>query len=402
MAPSHKRLVACFDGTWKTADDKGNATNPVKLMRAIRHVDDQDVAQITFYDKGVGTGGPIDRFRGGAFGRGLGENVRDGYRFLANNYAPGDEIYLFGFSRGAFTARSLAGLIGTCGLLTKMTLGEMMRAWNLYRTPKKRRDPAEARAIRRLGHGDGVRIGCIGVWDTVGSLGIPISSLNWMNRGRYKFHDTRLGPNIDCALHAVAIDEKRGPFRPALWQTPDHDAKQVVEQVWFPGVHSNIGGSYDDAGLSDIALDWMIKRARTHTPLAFDDAYIERWIAPDPLATLYESRSAMYPVSLALPFQRVIGGQDGWIRTFLPRTNKPDEGRAFVNEALHQSALDRFEEAAPFRDGGREETRVYAPDNVRAARGEVPVVSHDGEPVSPATTVPEGRPQSRNAQKAGV
>ena len=373
-----KRLVVCLDGTWNTPDDKLNPTNVVKIMRAIRHTSDDGTKQITFYDKGVGTGGPIDRIRGGTFGRGLGDNVRDGYRFLANNYERGDEIYIFGFSRGAFTARSLAGFIGACGLLTKDTMGKLMRAWNLYRTPEMKRDEDEVRAIRELARSD-LPIKCVGVWDTVGALGIPVERLKWINRGNYQFHDTTLGANIHCALHAIAIDEKRGPFAPTLWQTADHTEPQVVEQVWFPGVHSNIGGSYDDPGLSDLALDWMIKRVCKHTKLAFDDGYIPEHIRGKPLGTMYESRSPLYTVSRVLPYQRVLGGQDHWVRRFFPRTNRPDSGKAFVNEMIHQSALDRFGQVAPVQHGDKRWEEKYQPENLNAAQGKLPVVGYPGE-----------------------
>lgn len=372
----HKRLVVCLDGTWNTPDAGTNPTNVVKIMRAIRHADpDQPgVKQITFYDKGVGTGGPIDRIRGGAFGRGLGDNVKDGYRFLANNHEPGDEIYVFGFSRGAFTARSLAGFIGVCGLLDKGSLEDLPAAWALYRTPKAKRDPAAVTTIRAMGDTD-VRITCVGVWDTVGALGVPVERLKWMNRSEYSFHDTTLGATTGVALHAIAIDEKRGPFAPTLWQTPDHDTPQVVEQVWFPGVHSNIGGSYPDARLSDLTLLWMIQRVRKHTALAFDDAFIQGQIGGNCMGAIYESRSALYTASRLFPYERVIGGHDGWTRTLVKRSNRPDPGKAFVNEMIHQSAIDRFGREAPF-DAGNER---YEPANVAAARGKLPVVGYDGE-----------------------
>ncbi len=368
-----KRLIVCLDGTWNTPDDKKNATNVVKIMRAIRSADDAGTKQVVFYDKGVGTGGPIDRVRGGAFGGGLGDNVKDGYRFLANNYEPDDEIYLFGFSRGAFTARCLAGFIGACGLLNKHSMGRLPAAWEHYRT--RNRQPGGMQDIAR--HTE-VPIRCVGVWDTVGALGVPVERLKWMNRGKFAFFDTTLGPRIDCALHALAIDEQRGPFAPTLWQTPARD-DQVVEQVWFAGVHSNIGGSYDDPGLSDIALDWMIKRVDKHTPLSFDPAYIADKIHGDPLGTMYESRSAMYAVSRGLPYQRVIGGRDAWVRRFMRRSNKPDPGQSFVNEALHRSVLDRFGRDAPFQAGGETRTVRYEPQNVAAAKDAVPIVGYDGE-----------------------
>ena len=385
-----KRLIVCFDGTWNTPDDRANATNVVNTMRAIRSSDDEGVEQITFYDKGVGTGGPLDRIRGGAFGRGLGDNVQDGYRFLANNYEPGrrnraaDEIYIFGFSRGAFTARSLAGFIGACGLLDKNSMGELKRAWRYYRTDPRKRQP-KAEAFPGAGRRLEVPINCVGVWDTVGALGVPIEAMRWMNRGAFKFHDTTLGLSIACALHAVAIDEQRGPFAPTLWQSPKASEKQIVEQVWFAGVHSNIGGSYDDPGLSDLALDWMIKRVVKFTDLAFDHSQMKRRVRGDHLATLYESRSAAYLVSWLFPLQRVIGGAGGWIRRLWPRTNRPDKGEHFVNEMIHHSAIARFGTSARHQSGDRGGERIYAPENLRAAlRGKVAIVDGSGEPLPDA------------------
>lgn len=122
-----RRLVVCFDGTWNTPDKGDVPTNVVGMVRAVRALDDGGVSQIVFYDKGVGTTNRIDSILGGAFGTGLLENVLDGYRFVANNYEPGDEIFIFGFSRGAYTARSLAGLIGLAGLLNPVDLGRRLQ-----------------------------------------------------------------------------------------------------------------------------------------------------------------------------------------------------------------------------------------------------------------------------------
>jgi len=373
-----KRIIVCLDGTWNKPSDNISSTNVVKIMRAVRQSAENGKKQIVFYDKGVGTGGPLDKLRGGAFGRGLGDNVQDGYRYLANNYVPDDEIYIFGFSRGAFTARSLAGFIGACGLLSRTTMGQMERAWALYRTPLDERNPTELAELQGLARYP-VAIRCIGVWDTVGALGVPVERLKWMNRGKYQFHDTTLGKNVACALHAISIDEKRGPFAPTLWQSGGPNEGQVVEQVWFPGVHSNVGGGYSDAGLSDLALDWMIKRVRTHTPLAFDDDFISEWVSGDPLGTLYESRSMFYTVSRYLPYQRVIGRQDQWLHPKNSRFNKPDRGHHFVNEMIHQSVLDRFGKLAPTEERQKRSQTLYNPESVEAARGTVPMVGFDGE-----------------------
>src|ERR1700712_3279886 len=134
-----KRLIVCFDGTWNAADSGGAETNVVKLGRAIRGNGQDGALQIVLYLRGVGTGGLSDRVIGGAFGEGVESNLRSGYMFLAQNYMPGDEIFLFGFSRGAFTARSLSGFIGASGLLKRDCLDEIALAWDYYRTDPSQR-----------------------------------------------------------------------------------------------------------------------------------------------------------------------------------------------------------------------------------------------------------------------
>src|SRR5262245_13558352 len=190
-----KRLVLCFDGTWAASSDPTTHTNVVKLANLVT-TEAGGVHQITYYNSGVGTGGPIDRFLGGAFGYGLKSNVKRGLSFLALNYEAGDEIYLFGFSRGAYTARALAGVIGQAGIPASIKLAE--HHWSRYQQiaklrPKRGtpRDSQEwrdaeaaiakvreefvhlARNVDDNGNWQDVPIKCVGVWDTVGSYGVP-------------------------------------------------------------------------------------------------------------------------------------------------------------------------------------------------------------------------------------
>jgi uncharacterized protein (DUF2235 family) len=368
-----KRLVVCLDGTWNSPDQGANPTNVVKIMEAIPPVDARGTRQITFYDAGIGAeSGEIDRLIDGATGRGLEQNVRDGYRFLAQNWERGDEIYLFGFSRGAFTARSLCGFLSACGLLERRAMRRLPEAWDLYRQPEAERDPERLDDLHSVSRCD-VRVTCIGVWDTVGALGVPGEVLHVFNR-QHAFHDTELCKVVECALHAVAIDEQRSSFGPTLWQKRKGMPlrQRAVEQVWFPGVHSNVGGSYPDAGLSDLALHWMIRRVQAHTNLAFDESYIADRIKPDPFAEIYDSCSIAYASSEVYPYQRLIGQEpvDGsLLRQLLPRTNRPSEGFEFVNEMIHWSAIERFGKVA--RENG--EDRLYEPANLAAALGKVPV-----------------------------
>lgn len=257
------RLVVCCDGTWNTPKEARGPTNVYKLADSLK----QDNAQAVHYEKGVGTRWD-EKVIGGAFGYGLSRNIRSCYRWLVETYKQGDELFLFGFSRGAYTARSLAGLIRNCGILRLDQIDELDRAWAFYRNRDARTHPSsdDSAAFRRTyAYGD-QDIAVVGVWDTVGALGIPlpVGVDRVLKRAHIRqpwaFHDTQLSSRVHHAFHALAIDEQRNPFQPTLW-TNDPVADQTLEQVWFTGVHSEIGGGASDTGLSDIALLWMVARA---------------------------------------------------------------------------------------------------------------------------------------------
>jgi hypothetical protein len=186
-------------------------------------------------------------------------------RFIVNNYQPQDEIFLFGFSRGAYTARSIAGLIGVIGLLPKQSMGSFLDAWAYFKLrPEDRTAHTEAFERRFHGRRTDVRVKCVGVWDTVGSLGIPTAGfVGRMHpcRSAYQFLNVELGTHVEHAFQALAIDEKRGSFDAAVWQARKHEVartpEQVVRQVWFAGVHSDCGGGYPEHGASDLAYVWM-------------------------------------------------------------------------------------------------------------------------------------------------
>ena len=262
-----KRLIICCDGTWSRADQESNGvpcpTNVVKLAYRIAKRGPDGVPQIIFYDQGVGTGNFVDRLSGGAFGDGLVDNIFDAYRFLIANFEPGDEIYLFGFSRGAYTARSLAGMIRKCGILDRSHVGLYSGALGLYRDPETHPDdemPTKFRSAYSCCGADPIPIRCIGVWDTVGALGIPLGGLRGLTMRSQDFHDCELSGTVEYAFHALAIDERRRAFEPTLWLEKPKP-KQIVSQTWFPGVHSDVGGGYVESGLSDISLRWMMANA---------------------------------------------------------------------------------------------------------------------------------------------
>ena len=266
-----KSLIICCDGTWNRPDQGGGPTNVTKMARAITTRNKALEPQIVYYDEGVGTGNKFDKYLGGSLGIGLGDNVQQAYRFLALNYEAGDRIIMFGFSRGAFTVRSLAGLVSLVGLIRKGDLDQMPRIWEYYRTPpeKRRIDFIDARMVAER-----PEIDLIGVWDTVGALGIPGNFLGKIGRRRHEFHNVTLGKKVRRAYQALAIDEHRKLYAPAVWDTSQMSAGQAVEQVWFAGAHSNVGGGYADPVLSDQAFLWMIDKAKDL--LDYDEDYLAR------------------------------------------------------------------------------------------------------------------------------
>ncbi|MVU82078.1 DUF2235 domain-containing protein [Nocardia sp. ET3-3] len=274
-----KRLVVCCDGTWK-AESSTTVSNIVKIAETVRLTgagrEGKSVGQRIYYVSGPGSRGFMsDRLLGGAFGLGLEANLSAAYWQLALNWEPGDEIYIFGFSRGAYTARSLAGMINRLGILKydAMIHGEYPKALDIYRTRKKHPDdpdPPEWEEFRAEHcYPQRPTINFLGVFDTVGAMGVP-----GLTARKHRFHDVRLSKIVLCARQALAIDERRRAFAPCLWEIPAeqkglYDRPDRVKQVWFEGVHSDIGGGYQDCGLSDITLRWMIAEAEAEG-LAFD------------------------------------------------------------------------------------------------------------------------------------
>lgn len=260
-----KNLVMLFDGTWnKPAEyqnDLGSKcdTNVRRFYNAIETFSDDGRTQLAFYDFGVGTEW-LNRVRGGAFGKGLDKHIRDGYEWLCRNYEEDDRIYVLGFSRGAYSARSLVGTVRNSGVLKDPAAGRVDEAYELYRRRDRSADAPEAIAFRNA-YSREVDIEFLGVWDTVGSLGIPLGAFEELNDERYGFHDTRLSGIVRNAFHALALDEHREPYRPTFFQ-PDPARPQRVEQVWFAGAHSDVGGGYAEQPLSNPPLRWMQKRAK--------------------------------------------------------------------------------------------------------------------------------------------
>ena len=261
-----KRIIVCFDGTWsKPADENMEPpdqveTNVHRFYKSVSETGSDGVKQVKWYDEGIGSHW-YDRFSGGVLGLGLETNIIQGYKFLAEQYDEGDEVYLLGYSRGAYTARSLAGMIRNCGLIKKgpLDLTRIAVAYGIYRARDDGPDSFTARSFRFL-FSQEISIKFIGVWDTVGALGIPLDIAEGLNLRLYEFHDTKLSPIIENAYHAVAIDEHRKIFDVTLWN-PDTALEQTLEQRWFAGSHGDVGGGYKERAVSDLALKWMQDRA---------------------------------------------------------------------------------------------------------------------------------------------
>lgn len=308
-----KKLIVCCDGTWNTPDQRQNdipaPTNVVRLHNCLASPTEINQEQRHYYHTGVGTeGSALERIAGGAYGSGISKNVMSAYSWLAHNYAVGDQIYLFGFSRGAFTVRSLAGFIGRCGLLdlTEVKPGDAWKRIELayekiYQAPAGYQPtlPTDWATFPVDPGLKKIPIHFIGVWDTVGALGVPddLALLDLMdNPKKWEFHDTQLGSHIRYARHALAADEKRGVFTPTLWtdeqDRPLNEADQPgqparVKQLWFPGVHADVGGGYAECGLSDIALQWMIDEAQA-VGLKFRPEFLKQ-IKPNFQGVLHDS-----------------------------------------------------------------------------------------------------------------
>jgi uncharacterized protein (DUF2235 family) len=267
-----KRIVFCADGTWQAPL---NNTNVYRLYKALLVTSDQ----VTFYDDGVGADAAgLSRILQGALGEGLNQKVMDGYTKIAHVYLPGDEIYLFGFSRGAYTARSLGGMIANCGLPSGAFTDDCVtQAFAAYRDPVNR--ASILAGLGACGLADAT-IRMIGVWETVGSLGIP-AIFGGIDEKQYGFLDTRLHPDVKSAYHCLAIDEVRAQFPATLWDAlptpaPGQNPTQTMEQVWFSGCHGDVGGGTlmggaVDAGtrLCDITMGYMLAKAQAQG-LTFD------------------------------------------------------------------------------------------------------------------------------------
>ena len=331
-----KNIIVCCDGTGNQIDE--TYSNVVKIFSVLP----QSRTQIAFYDPGVGTltdpnvliplGKKIDQIWGVAFGFGLIKNVAEAYTYLINYYEPGDKIFFFGFSRGAYTVRVLAGLICKIGLLRKGCDNLIPYAIKAYEVSYK---PENERITKRFKetYSHDIHIDFMGVWDTVTSIGL------FNSRSLPK---TTTNPCIKKIRHAVAIDEKRAYYRQNLF-TPAF-ANQDIKQVWFAGVHSDVGGSYpqNQSGLSQISLAWMIAEARQCgleiNQDKYDDIVLDKTNhglkGPDQNQPVHQSLSGAWWILEVLP-RRKRREKRYFIPLARPRT-------IFSNSLIHQSVFDKM------------------------------------------------------------
>jgi uncharacterized protein (DUF2235 family) len=373
-----KRIVICCDGT--ANEFSKDRTNVAKLFKTLPKADPN---QICYYHPGVGTMAPpgfvtpqgqrLAEILGLAFGYGLRDDLQSAYVFLANTFEPGDQVFLFGFSRGSYTVRALASLLRLYGLIPPQNPGLVPYMIRMLWDIKRLRNTddgdraADTSAYFRLAAAFKATFSTdccpafVGVWDTVSSVGWFTSPVALPN--------TANNPDIEVARHAVSIDERRAFFRPNLWiPRPPRPGPKNLRQVWFPGVHSDIGGGYPeaDSGLSKFALEWMISEATAHG-LRVDSDKVETVLgrrgggyqAADPDAILHDSLTeAWKPVEyVPLPRWDPVGQRRVW------RANRGAARVLPPCSVVHDAAWER--------DGGRYASKLPA-DAIRLSHANWP------------------------------
>ena len=375
-----KRIVVLIDGTWGK-EGTGFDTNVAKLdcgkkvvtQAFIKARATDGTVQNVHYHDGVGADGDlVTKVLGGAVGLGLKKIIQDAYGFVVADYESGDEIYIFGFSRGAYAARALAGLIGASGIQRCEDPGEFEVAWSHYRVaPSARQQPQTASSsdqktvadynvlAERQAFHDTRTIKCVAVWDTVGSYGIP-AGFGLAPLARYftlavlGFHDTSFGEHVEVGLHAVAVDEHRRPFVPTFWTiTKGEQPKGHVEQTWFAGAHGNVGGGCADSGLSDQALIWMIARVQALTGLEFNAQAVKSNTKPNVGGAVEDSTEGIWLLDHYFPHYRVILSPVAIHHGYL--TNSEDLNEENINERVHWSVIEK---------GGGDTMPLYNPRNL--------------------------------------
>ncbi|WP_165855347.1 phospholipase effector Tle1 domain-containing protein [Marinobacter sp. JSM 1782161] len=345
-----KAIVVCCDGTWNQVGGKPAqpaSSNVLKCVRGLKaHSGRRD--QVVYYDDGLGNGGRLDRWLAGLFGNGMTASLLQAYRFIANNWAPSDDIYLLGFSRGAHCVRRLADFIHVMGLIGKSELHHLPDAHRWYRAEsgaERSRLPRAALVEELRQSSRRIPVRFLGVFDTVGANGLPVPGLRRWSKDRIGFHDTHLSDSVSYAVQAMAIDECRTPFRPDLWthssSETSHQAATLSHhtlQVWLPGMHGDVGGVVTECGLSELALQFMIGQANQHG-LEWQLGGIFSTDPDDRIAApIGDSVSALY--RLMGDYHRPIGAVQREAQGLAPA----------ITEKLHVAAVERLEMGVPIHN----------------------------------------------------
>ncbi|MCH9646653.1 MAG: DUF2235 domain-containing protein [Deltaproteobacteria bacterium] len=280
-----KNIVIFSDGTGQEGGSDRN-TNVYKLFSMI---EDRTSRQVAFYDRGLGTG--WRKVSGNVGGKGISANIKECYEFIFDQFEAGDQVYLFGFSRGAATVRSLSSFIHYFGILPKSRPELIEEAYDIYKISREKKRKKKAGDFVRKNRTIWARIQFVGCYDTVAALGLPFKAASVLLDGipgfRHRFHNFRLSESIENAYHALAIDDERTSFHPVLWE-PEVEAHQKVRQVWFAGMHTDVGGGYEEQSLSDIPLVWLTEMAVRHGLHIYPDHSVE--IIEDADGVMHDSR----------------------------------------------------------------------------------------------------------------
>jgi uncharacterized protein (DUF2235 family) len=353
MPPRSKRLAVFLDGTWNAVGDN---TNVWRLKSLCAPADSAGTKQLAYYERGV------NGFLGGLFGEGLDRNITNAYQWLIDNYETNDDVFIFGFSRGAYTARSLAGFIAKCGLLRAGAPLGVNELYGRYRRADARTiselldaqangtlSDATREELWMLKYSMPIHIKLVGVWDTVGELGIPLFSIPGISRSTLRFLTTGLRRPIDFGFQALAIDEHRRAFSPTLWTfktviPPDPDAAprpiSSVEQRWFSGAHANIGGGYQSDPLPQLPLRWIMNKASLHGLAFRNDVEIDADARNAPVTDSYSAFLHGIYHWFSAPYYRPIA-----------EAAKPIPGgtEQSVNETVDASVFARWNDDANYR-----------------------------------------------------
>ncbi|KAJ6604610.1 hypothetical protein DFH09DRAFT_1123260 [Mycena vulgaris] len=392
LTRTKKRIIVCCDGTWQdgvSTDNRQSYTNILRLARTINHEDNRfqpHIPQIVFYQSGIGSEkGFYSEYIIGTTGATLADKVEECYGFISSNYVPGDEIFLFGFSRGAYTARMTAMFIGEIGVLDRSDMDNFASIFLIYQKLGKSKEEDEIKSLkeelapwthpespgkrRADSDDDSFSVKFLGVYETVGSLGLPEELTHRSPRIRniFGFNDRILGEHVQYAYQALALNEPRADFDCCKFeQSPGGLRKgQVLRQCWFTGCHADVGGGYKAHDLADLTLFWMAANVEDH--LSLDYKYLNslpRPNAPWGAQTPHDPATGIF----ALAHQKQ--------RTLPTATDK------ITHETIHQSVLQQGSTYEQLTTDLAEHPELVAPllpleDNLRRHWAAFPPAAHD-------------------------